>query len=106
MATSPSPTHEEDGTMPGDMMVARNSCTVDGGTLFAHNSNHPPGDDVALRRVSGRSFAPDESVQAQCVRLPQVRQTLTVLGLQLLGSWGYEHGVNEAGVAIGRTSHQ
>lgn len=92
--------------MPGDMMVARGSSTVDGSTLFAHNCGKRPGEDFALQLVPGRSFAHGETLQGQFVRLPQVRQTLTVLGTQPAGGWGYDHGINGAGVAIGRTSHQ
>jgi secernin len=36
--------------------------------------------------------------------LTQARETLTTLGLQGLGQWGYLHGVNSCGVAIGCTA--
>lgn len=92
--------------MPGDMVVARGRTTVDGGTLFAHNSNQGPGEFSSLALVKGRDFAAGEFVQAQYLRLPQVRRTGAVLGCQPVGRWGFEHGVNEYGVVVGRTGHR
>jgi secernin len=92
--------------MPGDIVVAHGRATVDGGTLFGHNSDLAAGDGMSLQLVSGRSFAAGEMVQTQFLKLPQVRDTFTVLGSQPAGYWGYEHGVNEHGVALARTSLQ
>src|SRR5215468_729573 len=90
--------------MPGDMVVALRRGTVDHTTLFGHNSDRPAGESPCLQLVAGRSFSAGETLQTQFIKLPQVRQTLTVLGCQPAGQWGYEHGVNEQRVAIGRTS--
>lgn len=92
--------------MPGDMMAALAKCTVDGAVIFAHNSDRSVGECPSLLLVPGRSFAPGEIVQTAGPKLPQVRQTFTVLGSQPAGHWGYDHGVNEHGVALGRTSHR
>ena len=91
--------------MPGDMAVALGACTVDRHTLFAHSSARPSRQLPQLLLTPGRSFAAGEMV-APALPLPQVRQTCTVLGSQPAGEWGFEHGVNEYGVAVGRTSHQ
>ena len=89
--------------MGSDMVVALGPATVDGQTLFGHNSGRPVGETQHLRRVPGRCFPLGEKVRAQFIELPQVRQTFTVLGSQPDGRWGYEHGVNDQGVAVGLT---
>ena len=68
--------------MPGDMVVALGRSTVDHATLFGHNSDRPAGECPRLQLVPGRSFSVGETIQTQFLKLPQVRQTLTVLGCQ------------------------
>ena len=87
--------------MASDMVVALGKTTVDGRTLFGHNSGRPPGEGQWLCRTPGRAFAAGEKVRTQHLELPQARQTWGVLGSQSRGTWGYHHGVNEHGVAIG-----
>ncbi|MEK7426986.1 MAG: hypothetical protein AAB131_24455 [Actinomycetota bacterium] len=83
-----------------DALVALGSCTASGATLFAKNSDRPP-DEVqrvrwsAARRDRGR-------LQATHIELaPHHGETLGCLLAQPTWCWGAEHGVNEAGVAIG-----
>jgi secernin len=90
--------------MGSDMVVALGRATVDGHTLFGHNNNRPHGEGQSLARVPGRGFAPGESVRATHVDVPQVRQTFTALGCRSGAEWGYQHGVNEKGVAVGVTA--
>src|SRR5262249_24339319 len=93
----------EASAMGCDMVVALGPATVDGLTLFGHNSGRPVGETQHLCLVPGRLFAPGEKVHTQFLELPQVRQTCSVLGSQPDRLWGYQHGVNEHGVAIGLT---
>src|SRR5262249_50117891 len=86
-----------------DMVVALGRATVNGNTLFGHNRQHATGTEGVMRRTAGKLFALGEMVQAQFLSLPQARQTATVLGHQTMGRWGYDHGVNEHGVTIGRS---
>jgi dipeptidase len=88
--------------MGGDLVAALGRASVDGQTLFGHNSTQRPRVCQSLRLVPGRSFAFGEKVRTTLVELPQARQTGTVLGSQAHGAWGYEHGVNASGVAVGR----
>jgi secernin len=74
---------------------------VDGHTLLAHNSHRPSGEGQFIVRAPGQAYPPGEIVQTQHLRLPQARQTYTVLGHQPAGQWGFTHGVNDQGVAIG-----
>lgn len=84
-----------------DTVVALGRATVDGSTLLAHSSNRPSGECQILLQTPGRAFPPGETVQTQYLRLPQARQTHTALGHQPAGLWGFTHGVNDQGVAIG-----
>jgi dipeptidase len=87
--------------MGSDMVVALGPATVDGQTLFGHNSDRPLRERQSIRRVPGREFAPDEKVKTNNLELPQARHTDTVLGAQPEGCWGYTQGVNDQGVAAG-----
>jgi secernin len=87
--------------MGSDMVVALGPATVDGQTLFGHNSDRPPGERQSIRRVPGREFAPDEKIKTDHLELSQARHTNTVLGAQPEGCWGYTQGVNDQGVAAG-----
>ena len=87
-----------------DMVVALAHTTIDGHTLFGHNSNRPEGEGQALLRTPGRAFALGETVRATHLELPQVRRTYTVLACRADGQWGYRHGVNQHTVALGLTA--
>jgi dipeptidase len=75
---------------------------VDGRTLFGHYSSQAVPRGHVLRLVRGRPFELGQTVRLQLLELPQARHTYTVLGNQAADSWGYEHGVNDQGVAAGR----
>jgi dipeptidase len=89
--------------MASDMAVALARATLDGHTYFAHNSNRPRGEAPALVRTVGRDHAPGEKVQATHVSLPQAKKTFGVLAGRAGHVPGYQHGVNEKGVAAGCT---
>src|SRR5262245_35839397 len=84
-----------------DTVVALGRATVDGHTLLAHSSARPSREGQTLSRTLGRAYPLGEIVQTQFLKLPQARQTYTVLGHQPAGMWGYTHGVNDQGMAIG-----
>jgi dipeptidase len=89
--------------MASDMVVALARVTADGHTLFGHNSNRPRGEGASLVRSVGRDHAPGEVVRTTHVTLPQARRTASVLGGRAGASWGYEHGMNDKGLAAGWT---
>ena len=89
--------------MASDMVVALARATLDGHTLFGHNSNRPRGEGASLVRTAGRDHAPGEMVRATHVAIPQARHTFSVLAGRAGSDWGYQHGVNEKGVAVGDT---
>ncbi len=87
--------------MGSDMVVALGPATVDGRTLFGHNSDRPLEESQSIRRVPSREFSPGEKVRTHDLELDQARHTNTVLGAQPEGCWGYTQGVNDQGVATG-----
>ena len=87
-----------------EMATALPGATLDGSTLFAHNSNRPADEGQALFWLAGRDHAVGESVRVGRLTLPQVRRTCTPCSaLGAAGGWGCVHGVNEHGVAMGAT---
>lgn len=86
-----------------DCLVALPEATEAGHTLFAKNSDRPPGEpqDVAWsppRRDRGPLCATHLQIA------PHPGDTLGALLSRPRWCWGAEHGVNEAGVAIGNES--
>jgi dipeptidase len=86
-----------------DMVVALGQATVDGQTLFGQNSDRPGYEGRLLGRYTGGEHVPGEVVRTQYLQLPQIRRTYTVIASQPDQWWGYSHGVNDQGVAIGGT---
>ena len=84
-----------------DTLVVLRSHTRDGHTLFAKNSDRPPTECQPLDWSPRRKHASRTTVRCQYLEVPQAPETLAVLGSRPWWLWGYEHGVNEARVAIG-----
>jgi len=89
--------------MGGDMMTALGRAAVDGRTIFGHNACSRANVPFHLERALGGTHAPEESVRATFIDLPQARRTCPVLGGRVGNSWGYVQGVNGHGVAAGCT---
>jgi len=84
-----------------DTMVALPDATAEGVTLFAKNSDRPLRECQPLRIFPAASYPRGATVRCQYLTVPQPRETYRFLGSQPVWLWGVEHGVNEAGVAIG-----
>jgi secernin len=84
-----------------DTLVALGSETRSGHTLFAKNSDRPSTECQPLQLVPARRHPPGATVPCTRLDIPEVSETLAVLGSRPWWIWGFEHGVNEAGVAIG-----
>jgi hypothetical protein len=89
--------------MASDLFVALGQATANRSTLFAANHYARASQRQRLQLVPGGQHPPDEFVRVAYIRLPQARQTCTVLGQQPDGCWGFTHGINEHGVAVGVT---
>jgi dipeptidase len=94
------PTARED-LLGCDTLVATTTGTADRSVIFAKNSDRLPDECQHLRVYPAREWDRGTTVRCQYVTLPQVRRTYRVLGSQPFWLWGFEHGVNERGVAIG-----
>jgi secernin len=86
-----------------DLLVALGPATDSGRTLFAKNSDRPPAEAqelewLAPRRDDGRVATTYAAVDAA------PGWTVAVLGSRPAWMWGLEHGVNEAGVAVGNAA--
>lgn len=83
-----------------DCLVALPSVTAKGTTLFAKNSDRPPGESQVLERYPATTRA--EPIRATHIHVDAGDgETIGVVGSRPWWMWGLEHGVNEAGVAIG-----
>lgn len=84
-----------------DTMVAQGPATSAGATIFAKNSDRPPGECQPLVLVERAEHPAGATVRCQYIEIPQVRRTARVLGSKPVWLWGFEHGINEHGLAIG-----
>lgn len=83
-----------------DCLVALPAATVSRRTVFAKNSDRPPDEAQELEWLAPRRDAGPVATTYIAVD-PAPGWTLGVLGSRPSWMWGLEHGVNEAGVAIG-----
>jgi secernin len=84
-----------------DTLVVLGLASATGRTIFAKNSDRPLAESQPLFLAPRRSHRPGATVRCQYVEVPQVPETLAVLGSRPFWLWGFEHGVNECRVAIG-----
>ncbi len=84
-----------------DSLVALGNATASGSVLFAKNSDRPARECQPLALIPAADHRSGDRVRCQYIEIPQVERTLRVLGSRPFWLWGLEHGVNEAGVAIG-----
>jgi secernin len=84
-----------------DTMVAFTSPPDGRRAIFAKNSDRPGLESQPLTQVPAGVHDLGSSVRCQYMTIPQAPRTLAVLGSRPWWLWGFEHGVNEAGVAIG-----
>jgi len=89
--------------MGSDMVVALKEASANGTTLFGANHYGPQSQRRQLLRIHGQSHDLGEVLQTSKLKLPQSRQTYTVLGMQPGGQWGLTHGINEHRVVTGVT---
>jgi secernin len=86
-----------------DVLVALAPATADGVSLFAKNSDRPP----AERQLTEWSPARHDIGALRTTHIevePWPRPTLAAVLSRPAWCWGAEHGVNEAGVAVGNTT--
>jgi secernin len=87
-----------------DVFVALHDATADHSVLLGKNSDRPPMEAQPLVQTPRRTHAPGEQVKCTYIEIPQVANTYEHFGSKLWWAFGYEHGMNEHGVAIGNTA--
>jgi len=84
-----------------DSLVALGNSTADGSVLFAKNSDRPAHECQPLVQLPALDHPAGSPLRCQYVEIPQVVHTARLIGSRPFWLWGFEHGVNEHGVAIG-----
>lgn len=84
-----------------DTMVVLGTHTRSGATMLAKNSDRPARECQPLFQAPRRSNSAGASVQCQYLEIPEAAETFGVIGSRPFWLWGFEHGINEHGVAIG-----
>jgi secernin len=87
-----------------DSVVVLHPYTGGGSTLFAKNSDRHEGECQPFVQHAAAYHPHGAVVQCTHVTIPQVAETYRVMGHSPWWVWGFEHGVNEHGVAIGNHS--
>jgi dipeptidase len=84
-----------------DSLVALGNATADGAALFAKNSDRPAGECQPLVQIAAARHPPGARLRCQYIEIAQVGETARAIGSRPHWLWGFEHGLNEHGVAIG-----
>jgi secernin len=84
-----------------DTLVALAPATADGSVILAKNSDRPADESQPLFQAPRANHPPGTLLKCQYLKLPQVKKTFAVIGSRPHWLWGFEHGVNDCGVAIG-----
>ena len=84
-----------------DSVVASGPHTSSGVTLFGKNSDRKQGECQPFVQFPDAVYARGAELRCSYLTIPQVGETYRVMGHSPWWVWGFEHGVNEQGVAIG-----
>ncbi len=84
-----------------DTIVVLAPHTRAGATIFAKNSDRSPYECQPLAQAPHRFYHAGATVHCQYLEISQVAETAAVVGSRPFWLWGFEHGLNEYGVAIG-----
>ncbi len=87
-----------------DSVVAAALHTAAGTALFAKNSDRHAGECQPFVQFPAAFHARGARVTCTHIAIPQVAETYRAMGHSPWWVWGFEHGVNEHGVAIGNQS--
>ena len=84
-----------------DTIVVLAPHTRAGATILAKNSDRSPYECQPLAQSPHRIHPEGTTVHCQYLEIAQVGETAAVIGSRPFWLWGFEHGLNEYGVAIG-----
>ncbi|HWA42658.1 MAG TPA: C69 family dipeptidase [Hypericibacter adhaerens] len=84
-----------------DTFVIQGRLMESGHTTLAKNSDREPNEAQYLTKVEAADHRPGSKLRCTYIEIPQAAHTYAVLGSRPWWMWGFEHGVNECGLAIG-----
>lgn len=84
-----------------DTMIAMGTITGTGRTCLAKTSGREPNEAQCLTRAPAADHPEAAMVRMTYIEIPQVAHTSAHVGSRPWWMWGFEHGVNEHGLAIG-----
>ena len=84
-----------------DTFIVQGRLMASGRTTLAKNSDREPNEAQYLETFAAADHAPGGMVRCTYIEIPQVAHTHPMIGSRPWWMWGFEHGVNEHGVAIG-----
>jgi secernin len=84
-----------------DSVVATGQHTQSGLTLFGKNSDRKAGECQPFVQFAAARHPPGAELRCTHLSIAQVPETYRVMGHSPWWVWGFEHGVNEYGLAIG-----
>ncbi|MDJ0847159.1 MAG: C69 family dipeptidase [Myxococcota bacterium] len=84
-----------------DSIVASDGETAAGVPLYGKNSDRKPGECQPFVQHPEAFHPPGATVRCTHIEIPQVPETYRVMGHSPWWVWGFEHGLNEHGVAVG-----
>ncbi len=84
-----------------DSLVALGNVTADGRVHFAKNSDRPELEAQPLLQQGRQRHGAGSRLRCTYIEIPQVAETSGLIGSRPYWCWGFEHGLNEHGVAIG-----
>lgn len=87
-----------------DLLVAMPDATGEGRIVFGKNSDRPAGECQVLHFGPVRTQRAGSAVKCSYVKVPDSESTLATLGCRPYWCWGYETGLNEAGVVGGNAA--
>lgn len=87
--------------MSCDTFVAMGSSTKSGKNIFAKNSDRPLSEAQPFIYFPERKRNDNKKLKCTYIEIDDVQKTNALYGSKPFWMWGFEHGINEHGVAIG-----
>jgi secernin len=87
-----------------DIVIALPDSTKNNTLCFGKNSDRPAGECQVLYFSEGRRAGSENTIDCSYLKIPDSKGALATLGCRPYWCWGYETGINEAGVVGGNTA--
>jgi len=95
------PSRDKRARISCDSLVALPHASADGTVLFAKNSDRPADECQPLHLQPRQTHDTGTPLRCTYIEIPQATETARLIGSRPCWCWGFEHGLNEHGVAIG-----